>query len=94
MPNSRSATKRMRQNRARRLRNRTVRSAMRTQIKKVLQAVAQSDLASAETQLRAAVKKLDQAASKRIVHRNTAARVKSRLAHRVNRLKAAGAAPA
>lgn len=87
MPTSRSAKKRMRQNQVRRSRNRARKSTMRTQVKKVLQAVEQSDLTRAETELRMAVKKLDQAAAKRVVHPNLAARAKSRLTRRVNELR-------
>ena len=88
MPNAKSAKKRMRQNAERRQRNRSRKSVMRGHMKKVLQAVAGNDVALAETELGRATKKLDQAAAKNVIHRNTAARLKSRLSRRVNQLKA------
>lgn len=79
MPNSSSAKKRLRQNESLRLRNRSIKSAVRTQIKKVRTAVAAGDIETAETEFQVAVKKLDKASSKRIFHPNTSARYKSRL---------------
>ena len=79
MPNSASAKKDLRQNHARRLRNRTVRSALRTQIGRVRKAVKGGDVATAEKELAATVRKLDQMGSRHIVHKNTANRLKSRL---------------
>ena len=80
----------MRQNEARRVRNRTHRSEMRSRMKNVLEAVAVGDVARAEAALRLAIKKVDQVAAKRTIHPNMAARLKSRLTRRVNRLGAAG----
>ena len=74
MPNIASAKKNMRKSRAAQVRNRAQRSALRTALKK-----AQAPGASAETKL-TAVKLLDRAARKGLVHRNAAARHKSRLA--------------
>jgi len=79
MPNSTSAKKALRQNHARRLRNRSARSALRTVIKKCRQAAEGDDAAAAEAAFRLAVKRLDQAAAKRLIHPNAAARTKSRL---------------
>jgi small subunit ribosomal protein S20 len=87
MPNSATAKKRLRQSIDRRARNRTVRSALRTQIKKVRSAVAAGDVAAAENEFRVAVKKLDQTAAKNVLHANTAARLKSRLSKAVKSLK-------
>jgi small subunit ribosomal protein S20 len=87
MPNSPSAKKRLRQSETRRAHNRTQRSAVRTQIKKVRAAIKAGNLPEAETQFRLAVKKLDQAAAKNVVHDNTAARLKSRLSKAVKNLK-------
>lgn len=89
MPNSVSAKKDLRQNQARRLRNRTVRSAMRTQVSKVRKAVTDGDFDTAEKEFRVASKKLDQASSKGIIHKNTAGRYKSRLSHLIKTAKAA-----
>ncbi len=76
MPRIRSAAKRMRQGRARTVQNRTHRSALRTALRKVRAATgAEATAAYAE-----AVKLLDRAAQKNIIHKNAAARQKSRLA--------------
>ncbi len=88
MPNSPSAKKRQRQNEKRRLANRTIKSAMRTQIRKVREAVDEGNLELAETEARVASKRLDRAGSKGVIHRNTAARTKSRLQHMIKKAKA------
>jgi small subunit ribosomal protein S20 len=76
VPRIRSAAKRMRQARARATQNRTHRSALRTALKKVRSATgAEAKAAYAE-----AVKLIDRAGRKSIVHKNAAARQKSRLA--------------
>lgn len=80
MPNSSSAQKSHRQSERRRLHNRAQRSALRTAIKKFRSAVSQgSDAEAIEAAFRGAVKSLDQAAAKKLIHKNTAARTKSRL---------------
>ena len=79
MPNSPSAKKSMRKAAVRRERNRSARSALRTIIKKCRAAGAGSDPAAAEAAFRLVVKKLDQAAAKHLIHKNAAARTKSRL---------------
>ena len=83
MPNSKSAEKRLRQNIARRSRNRSIKSAVRTQVKKVHTALAEGDVEGAQAEFRAAQKKLDQAGAKRVIHPNAAARLKSRLNARI-----------
>ena len=88
MPNSNSAKKRLRQDKVRRARNRSVKSALRTQIKKVHTAVEAGDLESAEKEFVTASKKLDQAGSRKVIHKNTAARYKSRLQKRIKSAKA------
>ena len=87
MPSSKSAKKRMRLNAKQRLRNRARKSAMRNQIKRVVQAVSEGDLDRARGEFQLATKKLDQAAAKHIIHKNAAARLKSRLSRRVNALQ-------
>jgi small subunit ribosomal protein S20 len=87
MPNSVSAQKDLRQNIARRQRNRVVRSAMRTQVGKVRKAVKDGNFEQAEQELRLATKKLDQASAKKIIHKNSASRTKSRLAHLIKTAK-------
>ena len=74
MPNIQSSKKDMRKSRAAQARNRGQRSALRTTLKKA------QDLASTPEQKLAAVKLLDRAARKGLIHRNAAARHKSRLA--------------
>lgn len=81
MPNSVNAQKALRQSQKRRDHNRQQRSALRTAIKNVRKAAAAGDIESAQTAFRLATKKLDQAAAKNLIHRNTAARTKSRLSH-------------
>ncbi len=89
MANTKSALKAWRQNLRRRVRNRPARRSIRTQINKAHIALdhALRDT-TAETVL-AAVQALDKAAEKRIIHRNNAARRKSRLMKRLNKLQAA-----
>ena len=87
MPNTTSAKKRLKQNIARNERNRSTKRAIRTEYKKVLAAVSAGNAEQAETELRTVTKKLDQAAAKNIIHRNAAARVKSRLSAKVKKLK-------
>jgi len=81
MPNNVNAEKALRQNIKRRLRNRSQMSTLRTTVKKVRVALepATPDAAGLESALKEAVKKLDQAAAKGLIHKNAAARTKSRL---------------
>ena len=78
----------MRQANRRRLRNRAARTSLRSVIRKVKEASKAGDAAAIETAFKTAVKKLDQAASKKFIHRNKAARLKSRLSALVNKPKA------
>jgi small subunit ribosomal protein S20 len=80
--NIKSQIKRNRQNEKRRLRNRAVRAELRTR-EKAAQAAAGSD--REDETLRLAIKRIDMAAQKGVLHRNTAARRKSRLVARVRR---------
>ena len=88
MPNSKSAEKRLRQNTVRKAHNKSIKSAVRTSVKKVLSAVDAGDLAAAEEQFKTAAKKLDQAGSKGVIHKNAASRKKSRLQHAIKKAKA------
>jgi small subunit ribosomal protein S20 len=88
MPTTKSAKKRLRQSLERRAHNRSIKSAVKTQVRKVRQAVAAGDVAKAEVELRLAAKRLDQAGAKRVIHPNAAARTKSRLAHLIKAAKA------
>lgn len=79
MPTTKSAKKRLKQSEARRLRNRATKSLLKTQMKKVSDAATSGDAAKADTEFRLAVKKLDRAGARHVIHKNTAARQKSRL---------------
>ena len=85
MPNNAAAQKRMRQEQKRRLHNRSVKSLVKTQITKARQAVAVDE--DAEEAVRAAVSELDRAAKKGVIHRNNAARRKSRLMKQLNAIR-------
>jgi small subunit ribosomal protein S20 len=82
MPNNAAAEKRMRQEKKRRLRNRMVKSTVKTQITKARQAITSG--ADDQEAVRAAVSELDRAAKKGVIHRNNAARRKSRLMKQFN----------
>jgi small subunit ribosomal protein S20 len=90
MPNTKSAEKRLKQNLARRAQNRSIKRAVRTQCRKVREAVAAGDAERAETELRLAAMGLDRAGAKKIIHRNAAARTKSRLSAKVKAIKQGG----
>jgi small subunit ribosomal protein S20 len=86
MPNHKSAEKRVRQNEKRRAVNRSNRSDLRTQIKKLRTALAASDAGQSQELLTPTVSLIDKAVNKGILHRNTAARYKSRLTTHVGKL--------
>jgi len=81
-----SAKKRIRQNEKRRLRNRARRSALKTRLRAFRDAVSAGDVAGAESRFREACKLLDREADRGLIHRNAAARRKSRLARYLNML--------
>jgi len=87
MPNTKSAKKRLRQSDDRRLRNRSARTSLRTQIRNVRQAVKAGDIEGAEQAYRIAAKRLDQAGAHRLIHPNKAARTKSRLQQLIRKNK-------
>jgi len=82
LANTSSALKRMRQNERRRLRNRTVRSQVRTAVKTARTSLTTTD-GDTRTAVADAIRALDKAVTKGVVHRNTAARKKSALARRL-----------
>jgi small subunit ribosomal protein S20 len=84
MANIKSQIKRNRQNELRRQRNKATRSALRTRIKNFMTVSEAGDKEAAAEAYRDASRALDQAASKGIIHRNSAANKKSRLAKRLN----------
>jgi small subunit ribosomal protein S20 len=81
-----SAKKRIRQNIKRRAINRARKSQVKTQIKRFEAALSSGDVAKATDQFRIVSKRLDTVASTSTMHKNTAARKKSRLARRLNNL--------
>lgn len=88
MANIKSSIKRIKTNEKRRILNKSQKSAMRTAIKKVEAAVANKDADAAREALVLAVRKIDKAASKGIIHKNAANRHKSKLYKKVNSLQA------
>ncbi|GHU69466.1 30S ribosomal protein S20 [Clostridia bacterium] len=88
MPNIKSAIKRVKVNQKKNLRNRMVKSSMKTQLKKFETALVKEP-AAATTLLASTVGAVDHAASKGVIHRNAANRRKSRMAIRLNKALAA-----
>lgn len=88
MANTRSAKKATRKIATRTEVNTARRSRVRTFVRKVEEAIAAGDKTAADTALRAAQPELMRAASKGVMHKNTAARKVSRLAHRVKTIGA------
>lgn len=89
MANIKSQIKRNRQNEKRRLRNKAVRSEVRTRTKSALDAATTGAENQVEA-LQAAVKRIDKAASKGVIHKNQAANRKSRLMRRISAAGDAG----
>ena len=94
MAHSLSAKKRIRQNAKRRVRNRSRKELIKDQVKSFTAAMTGGDLKKAETELSAVTRRLDRVAAKGTIHKNTAARKRSRLARRLNAARAAGTATA
>ncbi|WP_243290620.1 30S ribosomal protein S20 [Bacillus sp. FJAT-47783] len=88
MPNIKSAIKRVKTNNERRAHNATIKSAMRTAIKKFDAIVVNNDVENAKAAFADASKKIDKATQRGIIHKNAAARFKSRLAKKLNSLSA------
>lgn len=88
MPNIKSAIKRTKQIEKRRAQNIAQKSALRTSVKNVEVAVTSNNVEAAQQALAVATKKLDKAASKGLIHKNKAARTKSRLTKKVNGITA------
>ncbi len=86
MANIKQQQKRVLTNEKRRQRNKSVRSAARTEMRKFREAVEAGDKAAAEAQLRVASRKLDKAVTKGVFHRNNAANKKSRMAKALNQM--------
>ena len=88
MPNIKSAIKRTKVIETKTLRNNMIKSGYRTAVKKFEQAVEAGNIKEAEALLVDAIKKIDQACSKGVIVKNTAARKKSNLAKKLNAAKA------
>ena len=88
MPNIKSAKKRVKVIKTKTLQNQMIKSNLKTVIKKFETAVSEKDQASAAEAYRLVVKKIDQAAAKGILPKNTASRKKSRLAAKLNAVNA------
>lgn len=89
MANIKSSAKRARQNLKRRAHNRYYGTTARTFIKKARLQIESKDLDGAEATVQQAIKALDKAAQKGVIHANNAARRKSRLVKALNRVKTA-----
>ncbi|MEN2985220.1 MAG: 30S ribosomal protein S20 [Thermodesulfovibrionaceae bacterium] len=83
---SKSVLKRIRQNEKRRARNQSWRSRIKTHVRKVEEAIAKKDLNNLQANLMEAIKIINKAASKGIIHKNTASRKISRLMKKANTL--------
>ena len=88
MANIKSQIKRNRQNEKRRLRNKSVKSALKTAVRKFHESAATGDVEASTALLRDAARKLDKAASKGVIHANQAANRKSAIARRLAELSA------
>lgn len=89
LANIASAKKRVRQQKKRTLRNNKVKSQIRYSVKKFLEAVNAADHNNIEASLKNAIKIIDKAASKGVIHKNTAARKKSSLYKRLSQANTA-----
>ena len=88
MAHSLSAKKRIRQNEKRRARNRARKDLLKTEVKAFNAVLTAGDFAKAEEQLKSVVSRLDRTAAKHTIHKNTAARKRSRLTRKLNALRA------
>lgn len=86
MPNIKSAIKRVKVTETKTLKNTIRKSALKTTVKKCKEAIAKGETTATDT-YKAATKALDKAAAKNLMHKNTAARRKSRLAKALNAAK-------
>ena len=89
MPHTKSAEKALRQNEKRRDHNRTVKKAIKVQVKKFTTALEEGTPEQKIAEYKQAVKRFDKAAAKKIIHPNAAARKKSQLAKKLNAATAA-----
>jgi small subunit ribosomal protein S20 len=87
MPTTKSAKKRLRQSLEKRDLNRSVKRSIRTQYRKVDEAVKAGNVDEAEKELQETAKQLDRAGARRVIHPNAAARTKSRLSAKIKKIK-------
>ena len=87
MAHSLSAKKRVRQNAKRRTINRARKTGVKADLKGINTAITAGDKKSAAEQLKGVIKNLDKTAARKTIHKNRAARLKSRLAKKINKLK-------
>jgi small subunit ribosomal protein S20 len=85
---SKQARKRVKVNDRKARRNRVYRSASRTLVRRALEAIEAGDVGVAQEAVNRAIRQLDKTASKGVIHKNNAARRKSRLMARFNQLQA------
>ena len=88
MPNIKSAKKRVKVIETKTLRNKMIKSALKTYIKKFDVTANAGDKAAADAAFKLAIKKIDQAVSKGVIKKNTASRKKSQLAQKLNSVSA------
>ena len=88
MPGSLTAKKRNRQNKKRRIRNRTVKSKIKTAIRTLTDKLSSGNVEEAAKQLRSTISTIDEAAGEKILHRNTARRKISQLTTQLNKMAA------
>jgi small subunit ribosomal protein S20 len=94
MAHSISAKKRVRQNEKHRARNRARKEVLKTKVKAFTTAITAGSVDAAETALRATTQWLDRMAAHNTIHKNAAARKRSRLTQRLNAARASGGKPA
>ena len=87
MPNIKSAKKRVLVSATKQARNKSNNSALKTAIKKFQTAVSEGDKEAAATNYKAAVKAVDKAAGKNLIHKNNAANKKSKMASKLNAME-------
>lgn len=86
MPNIKSAKKRVLVSEAKAMRNKAAKSALKTELKKFDAVVAEGNRSEADTAYKVAVKAVDQAAAKGLLHSNNAANKKSKMTVKLNKL--------
>jgi len=87
LANIKSQIKRNKQNQKRRMRNRVYRGTARTYVRKAEAAIKVGDTQASQEEVLKAIKALDKAASKGVIHKNNAARRKSRLVKKLNSME-------